>query len=138
MNLARLSGLFVEVKFIVGGEGNAGDDREFGSTGGEWANKFARLPFGRGTASDMEEENEVGESESDGLEEQGDGIGDSVRSTTPRRGLGMGKAFVTAASVALERAPTDKELRGARETSKEVRRGECTWVCSWLREHAEH
>lgn len=83
----------------------------------------------------MEEENEVGES--DGSEEHGDGIGDSVRSTTRRCGLGMDKTFVAAVSVALERNSGIKGLWGTRKTSKETRLGECACACSWLREHAE-
>ncbi|KAF8476503.1 hypothetical protein JB92DRAFT_2838139 [Gautieria morchelliformis] len=79
-------------------------------------------------ASDIEGSND-GESESDGLEEDGDGTGDSVRSTTPKRGSGMGWAFGAAVNSALERRPANKELWGTRETSKDNRLGECTCVC---------
>ena len=57
-----------------------------------------------------------------------------MRSTTPRRELGMGRTFAAAANVALERGLTVEELRGTRETSKEMRRGECTCVSPLLGE----
>jgi hypothetical protein len=119
---------------FTGGVEELGVDSEIGNTLGERASGFCRLGFDAGTVKDIDEETEGGESESDGVEGHGEGIGDSVRSTTPRRELG--RAVAAAVNAALERDPTDTELRGTRETSKEMRRGECTCVCPWLGEHA--
>lgn len=134
MNFGRLRGLLAEDTFTELCEGELGADSEIGNTCGERASGFCRFAFDAGTVRDIDEETEVGESDRDGLEEHGDGAGDSVRSTTPRRELG--RVLEAVVSVELERDPTGKEFRATRVTSKEMRRGDCTCVCPWLGAHA--